>query len=367
MPTTTTEADLEQRTENGQDMKEVDLVAMDYFREDALNVSRAISAAYRVTNHGGSELPEAGLSYPTQLAYLRARNIGTVSQLLNAACYNKAQQEVIDKLSEEALKFHNWGRDVYWRAIAEVQDESLKLAARENASGEQITALCMHRLYSQEKINEIEKQVREGGLDARFPGLVTNPNINLNPFELFEEIRKYYDPKNRNGKFPFCKIIELAYKSAVDTLALKACFDSKGYVTFEQAKDQYYRVRIAHQERGLAFWEPVHEADLFCLERATREKMGDDEIKRLDEKSRMSEEKLIKLDTRVGATGEEELNSGKLFQLMKRIVDNTIGRSFTLDSKTREELLELVLQSAMDEANRNEQVMYEQMKRQLIQ
>lgn len=324
-------------------------------RNHILDVSRGIVAGYRVGLQ--SESPNTELSYPTQLAYLRSRNILNINQLLGSY-YRKDSQEKIDKISKEALRVHNWGKDVYWRAIAKVQEHVLYLAVRENVNDKAMVPLCKNRIHSQGKIDEIETRVKKGEPDARFPGLVVDPEVRVNEciFDFFRELRREYSPIKLNGKF-LCKVVELAHRSAVDTLALKACFDSQNYVTFNQAANQYDRARAAHQERGLAFWEPMHEVDLFCYDRISEEvlslnkglKKAGKEIKeiledqaRLREKSRESEQKLTKLDKRqIAADGETHEETIELLGLIRRTAK---GPGSELDPRTREDLLQLLLQ-----------------------
>ena len=334
---------------------------IDEYRQHILDVSRSIVSGYDITNPQLVS-PIKSLSYPTQLAYLRARNIVNVSQLMSAY-YRKVPQDVINNISDEALKVHNWGRDVYWRAIADIQRNSFYLAGKEGVNDVEMTLLCISRLYSQGKINGIEKRVEEGETNARFPGIVKKAGVKLNPFESFEIIRKHYDSKKFDGRF-LCKVIELAQRSAVDVLELKACsdwFDSRDYMTFQQANFQYERAKLAHQDRGLAFWEPMHEVDLFCYERACEEKAQPEVLEKLRDKLDKSGEKLSKLDRRHIGTDDERPDSMELMKLMKSIVGNgSSGNSvldmrrhkrFDISPENREDVFQLLLQSYMDEKN----------------
>ena len=289
------------------------------FRGHVLDVSRKIVSAYRLVGHSQSHKND--LSLPEQLAYLRARNTINIHRLgLAQEEERDLPPEVMDKLSKRALENHNWGRHVYWQAIAQIQRYGFdRIKLGEQISNEELVDLYSKYHGSLEKISEIEheKNVKEVG--SGFPGIRRVEGFSglLNPLELFREIVARYSPYARENKF-ICNVVELAYRGAVDTLSLNACFDGmRNGVSFLEESKLCSLAKVAHAERGLAFWMPVHEADMFCLDRAEGMRSPKPELDELRERAEWSGEKIRKLEERhlgYGGNGFEPHEEVTLFE-----------------------------------------------------
>jgi hypothetical protein len=278
------------------------------FRKDALEVNRTIVSGYKVVRLSGKP-PKIELPLYEQLAYLRARSVLNVDSLLREHEADAPQQK-IDFFSHAALQTHNWGRYVYWKAIAKVQKYGFeRLIDGERVDSGDLETLQTDYQISLEKIAEVEEESHHEEIGSRFPGIKKSHGFfgipyllgresSVDSLRLFEEVVAKHKEDIQNNR-TLCPVVELAYRSAYDTLKLKRCFDAiERGASFLENHELYNKAKDAHQWRGLAFWLPVHKVHLLSYERACDMHAPEVEQIRLKELMEWSGEKLAKLETR---------------------------------------------------------------------
>ncbi len=260
------------------------------FRDRILDTSRAIVCGYEISSN-------ETLPLPVQLAYLRARNNLNVNEVLEALDRN-APQEEIDCLYEETIRVHNWGRDIYWRAIGEVSQHCFDDSARQDVSYLDQFKLFLILRLAREKTIEIESKVNGGESQARFQGIKRiSDREEVYPLQLFETLSKDYDPEML--RFYPGKIVDLGYRGAVDTLAMRDCYEAMSKKqSLEERALLYRKTKKSHQDRSLAFWEAMHYVNSFCHARAERQGTLVEELDRLRQRKDYSSEKFEKLEKR---------------------------------------------------------------------